>query len=75
MLAVVPGRNGLRFRRVQNGLWPSCLSMPYARSGALRVYYESTGRGPAVLLILGQGMSLESGWRTVERLSQSLPKG
>jgi pimeloyl-ACP methyl ester carboxylesterase len=45
--------------------------MPYAQSGALRVYYESTGRGPAVLLILGQGMPLESGWRTVERLSSS----
>jgi 3-oxoadipate enol-lactonase len=45
--------------------------MPYARGGALRVYYESTGRGPAVLLIVGQGMPLESGWRTVERLSQS----
>jgi 3-oxoadipate enol-lactonase len=47
------------------------VAMPYARSGALRVYYESIGRGPAVLLILGQGMSLESGWRTVERLSLS----
>jgi 3-oxoadipate enol-lactonase len=45
--------------------------MPYARGGAFRVYYESAGHGPAVLLILGQGMPLESGWRTVERLSQS----
>jgi pimeloyl-ACP methyl ester carboxylesterase len=45
--------------------------MPYARSGALRLYYEITGRGPAVLVILGQGMSLEAGWRSVERLSQS----
>jgi pimeloyl-ACP methyl ester carboxylesterase len=45
--------------------------MPYARSGALRVYYESTGSGPAVLLVLGQGMPLEAGWRTVERLSSS----
>jgi 3-oxoadipate enol-lactonase len=45
--------------------------MPYARSGAIRVYYESTGDGPAVLLILGQGMSLEAGWRTVESLSSS----
>jgi 3-oxoadipate enol-lactonase len=45
--------------------------MPYARSGSLRVYYESTGRGPAVLLVLGQGMSLETGWRTVETLSSS----
>jgi len=43
--------------------------MPYARNGPLRVYYESAGHGPAVLIILGQGMSLESGWRTVERLS------
>jgi 3-oxoadipate enol-lactonase len=45
--------------------------MPYARSGALRVNYEKTGRGPAVLLILGQGMPLEAGWRTVECLSSS----
>jgi 3-oxoadipate enol-lactonase len=45
--------------------------MPYARSGALRLYYETTGSGPAVLVILGQGMSLESGWRSVERLSRS----
>jgi pimeloyl-ACP methyl ester carboxylesterase len=45
--------------------------MPYAQSGALRVYYESIGRGPAVLLILGQGMPLEAAWRTAERLSSS----
>jgi 3-oxoadipate enol-lactonase len=44
--------------------------MPFARSGALRLYYESAGRGPAVLLILGQGMSVEAGWRTVERLAR-----
>jgi 3-oxoadipate enol-lactonase len=43
--------------------------MPFAHSGPLRVYYESVGRGPAVLLILGQGMSVEAGWRTVERLA------
>src|SRR4051794_31760730 len=43
--------------------------MPYAQSGALRVYYESAGQGPPVLLILGQGMSLEAGWRTVAALS------
>ena len=33
------------------------------------MYYESIGRGPAVLLILGQGMSIETGWRTIDRLS------
>jgi pimeloyl-ACP methyl ester carboxylesterase len=43
--------------------------MSFAHSGALRVYYESVGQGPAVLLILGQGMSVEAGWRTVQRLA------
>jgi pimeloyl-ACP methyl ester carboxylesterase len=43
--------------------------MPFAHNGPLRVYFESLGRGPAVLLIMGQGMSLEAGWRTAERLS------
>jgi 3-oxoadipate enol-lactonase len=43
--------------------------MPFAHSGSLRLYYESVGRGPAVLLILGQGMSVEAGRRTVERLA------
>ena len=33
------------------------------------MYYESAGQGPPVLLILGQGLSLEAGWRTVEALS------
>ena len=44
--------------------------MPYAHSGPLRVYYESSGKGPAVLLILGQGMAVEAGFRSVERLSR-----
>jgi pimeloyl-ACP methyl ester carboxylesterase len=43
--------------------------MPFARNGFLRLYYESVGRGPAVLLILGQGMAIEAGWRTIERLA------
>ena len=43
--------------------------MPFARSGALRAHYESVSSGPAVLLILGQGMSIEAGWRTIERLA------
>jgi pimeloyl-ACP methyl ester carboxylesterase len=45
--------------------------MPYAHSGGgLRVYYESHGDGPALLLVLGQGMSVEAGWRTIRTLSQ-----
>jgi 3-oxoadipate enol-lactonase len=43
--------------------------MPFAQSGSLRVYYESIGDGPAVLLIMGQGMSLEAGWRTAQLLA------
>src|SRR3954447_889322 len=44
--------------------------MPFAHNGSLRVYYESVGSGPAVLLIVGQGMSLEAGWRTAEVLAE-----
>jgi pimeloyl-ACP methyl ester carboxylesterase len=44
-------------------------AVPFAHNGSLRVYYESVGHGPAVLLIMGQGLSLEAGWRTVRLLS------
>lgn len=44
-------------------------TMPFAYNGTLRVYYESVGRGPAVLLIMGQGMALDAGWRTAEALA------
>jgi pimeloyl-ACP methyl ester carboxylesterase len=44
--------------------------MPFARRGPFRLYYESAGRGTAVLLIMGQGMTLETGWRTVDVLSR-----
>src|SRR4051794_6269315 len=45
--------------------------MPFAHNGSLRVYYESVGSGPAVLLVMGQGMSLEAGWRTAQLLAPS----
>jgi pimeloyl-ACP methyl ester carboxylesterase len=45
--------------------------MPYARHGALRLYYETTGSGPAVLLIAGQAMTLAAWWRTVPVLARS----
>jgi pimeloyl-ACP methyl ester carboxylesterase len=44
--------------------------MPFAQSGPFRLYYESSGRGPAVLLIMGQGLALEAGWRTAELLQR-----
>jgi 3-oxoadipate enol-lactonase len=43
--------------------------MPIARNGAVELYYESTGTGPAILLIAGQAMTLDAWWRTVPELS------
>jgi pimeloyl-ACP methyl ester carboxylesterase len=45
--------------------------MPIARNGAVELYYESVGTGPAVLLISGQAMTLDAWWRTVPELSGS----
>jgi 3-oxoadipate enol-lactonase len=46
--------------------------MPYARNGLMRLYYESSGAGAPVLLINGQGMTLDSSWRTIDELSRTL---
>jgi pimeloyl-ACP methyl ester carboxylesterase len=45
--------------------------MPYARNAFIRVYYESKGEGPPVLLINGQGMTLDSSWRTIDAMAGS----
>jgi pimeloyl-ACP methyl ester carboxylesterase len=45
--------------------------MPFAHSGSLRLYYESAGSGPAVLLISGQAMTMRAWWRTVPVLTPS----
>jgi pimeloyl-ACP methyl ester carboxylesterase len=45
--------------------------MPIARNGSIDLYYESTGSGPAVLLISGQAMTLDAWWRTVPELRGS----
>lgn len=45
--------------------------MPTARNGTTELHYESTGTGPAVLLISGQAMTLDAWWRTVPVLSSS----
>jgi 3-oxoadipate enol-lactonase len=47
------------------------ISMPIARNGAVELYYESVGSGPAVLLISGQAMTLDAWWRTAPELSGS----
>jgi pimeloyl-ACP methyl ester carboxylesterase len=41
-----------------------------ASSGAVELHYETRGRGPAVLLVMGFGMSLSAWWRTVPVLAR-----
>jgi pimeloyl-ACP methyl ester carboxylesterase len=43
-----------------------------ARDGRTRLYWESTGDGPPVLLIMGLGLSGGAWWRTVPVLSHAL---
>jgi 3-oxoadipate enol-lactonase len=45
--------------------------MPFARNGTVRLYWESVGEGPAVLLIAGQGMTVDGWWATVPVLARS----
>jgi len=42
-----------------------------ARSGDVELYYESTGDGPPVLLVMGLGMNATGWWRTVPVLAKS----
>ena len=43
--------------------------MPTARSGEVSLYYESTGDGAPVLLIMGLGMNATGWWRTIPELA------
>lgn len=45
--------------------------MPFARNGSVKLYWESVGQGPAVLLIAGQGMTVDGWWATTPVLSGS----
>jgi pimeloyl-ACP methyl ester carboxylesterase len=45
--------------------------MPVARNGTVKIHWESTGQGPAVLLIAGQGMTIDGWWATVPVLARS----
>jgi pimeloyl-ACP methyl ester carboxylesterase len=44
--------------------------MPVAHSGDTELYWESTGTGVPVLLVMGLGMSATGWWRTVPALAQ-----
>ena len=45
--------------------------MPVARNGSVELYWESTGHGPPVLLVAGQGMTLDGWWATIPVLARS----
>lgn len=44
--------------------------MPIARNGTVKLYWESTGEGPTVLLIAGQRMTVAGWWRTIPLLAR-----
>jgi 3-oxoadipate enol-lactonase len=45
--------------------------MPVASNGAVELHWESFGEGPAVLLVAGQGMTVNGWWSTIPVLSRS----
>jgi pimeloyl-ACP methyl ester carboxylesterase len=44
--------------------------MPVTRNGSVELYWESTGQGPPVLLIAGQGMTMDGWWSTIPILAR-----
>ena len=45
--------------------------MPNAWNGRVKLHWESVGEGPAVLLIAGQGMTVDGWWATIPVLARS----
>ena len=45
--------------------------MPFARNGTVKLYWESIGQGPAVLLVAGRGMTVDGWWATIPVLADS----
>jgi 3-oxoadipate enol-lactonase len=45
--------------------------MPFANNGIVKLHWESFGEGPAVLLIAGQGMTVDGWWATIPILTRS----
>src|SRR5258706_14003483 len=45
--------------------------MPYARNGTVKLYWESVGEGPPVLLVAGQGLTVDGWWATIPVLARS----
>jgi 3-oxoadipate enol-lactonase len=45
--------------------------MPFATNGSVKLHWESFGEGPAVLLVAGQGMTVDGWWATIPVLARS----
>jgi 3-oxoadipate enol-lactonase len=45
--------------------------MPQAMNGTIKLHWESVGHGPPVLLIAGQGMTVDGWWATIPVLARS----
>lgn len=45
--------------------------MPFAENATVKLHWESFGEGPAVLLIAGQGMTVDGWWSTIPILARS----
>jgi pimeloyl-ACP methyl ester carboxylesterase len=45
--------------------------MPFARNGTVKLHWKSFGAGPAVLLVAGQGMTVDGWWATIPVLARS----
>jgi 3-oxoadipate enol-lactonase len=45
--------------------------MPFANNGTIKLHWESHGEGPAVLLIAGQGMTVDGWWATIPVLART----
>jgi 3-oxoadipate enol-lactonase len=45
--------------------------MPFATNGTVKLHWESFGEGPPVLLVPGQGMTVDSWWSTAPVLGRS----
>jgi pimeloyl-ACP methyl ester carboxylesterase len=45
--------------------------VPFASNGTVKIHWKSLGEGPAVLLVAGQGMTVDGWWATIPVLARS----
>src|SRR3979411_130972 len=45
--------------------------VPFATNGTVKIHWKSFGEGPAVLLVAGQGMTVDGWWATIPVLARA----